>query len=64
MELEPDVCSLCGAEFSLEDEGGISFCIGILPFKLCPTCYNGLIEMFESVCCQDCEEAPNGKHTR
>lgn len=42
-------CSLCNTELT-EEEGFISFNIGILPYNLCPYCWSGLSEAFE---CRD-----------
>lgn len=39
-------CSLCDCETN-DDEGCVDFFIGILPFTLCPFCWNGLAEAFE-----------------
>ncbi len=56
------VCSICSCDFDLEGEGGIRGNIGILPMALCPTCYNGMMDMAEqlgsnaSIECPDCGE--------
>ena len=48
--LEPsDICSICSCEFNEENEGGIKGYIGILPFSFCPTCFNGVMDMFEQL---------------
>jgi hypothetical protein len=41
------LCSICGCEFDLETEGGISGDIGILAVAFCPTCWNGLRDAFD-----------------
>jgi len=42
-------CNICSCEFSLEDEGGIDGCIGILYFALCPTCFAGIEDMCDQL---------------
>ena len=38
-------CTICNAEFSLKEEGGIRGMIGILPITFCPTCLSGILDM-------------------
>ena len=48
--LEPDnTCSICRCEFDMEFEGGIQGYIGIIPFRLCPMCYSGLMDMYDQL---------------
>lgn len=48
--LEPDnKCNICSCEFDIESEGGVQGFIGILPFSLCPMCYNGLMDMYDQL---------------
>lgn len=46
--LEPDECTICRCDFSLEDEGGASGNLGIIPIIFCPTCHAGLHDMYTS----------------
>jgi DNA-directed RNA polymerase subunit RPC12/RpoP len=43
-----ETCSVCSTEFDAEEEG-INGLIGILPVKLCQTCYNGMVEIVEQL---------------
>jgi hypothetical protein len=45
----PDICTLCNGEFSLEDEGGISGTLGMLPCCFCPTCHAGLFDLYDQM---------------
>jgi hypothetical protein len=47
---EPDICTICSGEFSLEDEGGNQGFIGMLPVTFCPTCSAGIHDFVESGC--------------
>ena len=38
-------CSICSAEFDVENEGGVVGDLGILPVAFCPTCYSGVVDM-------------------
>ncbi len=55
-----DICSLCGSEFDMEGEGGMDFCIGILPFTLCCWCLSGMHDWFSQMYCAECEGNPDG----
>ena len=44
--LGPDKCNICHTNFSLDEEGGASGCLGLIPFCFCPTCHAGLHEMY------------------
>jgi hypothetical protein len=44
-----DRCTICEGDFSLEEEGGITGFIGILPCAFCPCCYAGLVDMMEQL---------------
>ena len=46
LSLGPDTCNVCGCDFSLEDEGGATGDLGIIPVTFCPTCHAGLYEMY------------------
>jgi hypothetical protein len=51
-------CSVCGARFSLEHEGGMAGAFGILPVQFCPWCYSSLADMAEQLFCPGCEHKP------
>lgn len=55
---QPDICTICNGEFSLEDEGGETGFIGMLPVTFCPTCKAGIYDYVESGCsyCREREE--------
>lgn len=56
-------CGICSCDFDITDEGGINGLIGILPVTLCPTCYNGMVDMVEMLEANahiDCPECGHG----
>jgi len=46
LSLGPDTCNVCQCDFSLDEEGGASGCLGIIPVTFCPTCHAGLYHMY------------------
>lgn len=46
VSLGPDTCNVCQCDFSLEEEGGASGSLGIIPVSFCPTCHAGLYHMY------------------
>ena len=38
-------CTICQAEFSLEEEGGVSGNFGMIPIAFCPTCLSSCVDM-------------------
>lgn len=40
-------CSICGAPFDLDTEGGSEGQIGIIPVAFCPTCKAGIYDYVE-----------------
>jgi len=47
-DIDIRVCSVCGTDFDIECEGGISGVIGtFITVDLCSICYSGLVDMFE-----------------
>lgn len=53
-------CSICSCPFDVDSEGGISGIIGtFITVELCPTCYSGMIDMFEQTFCSMCEFKEN-----
>lgn len=42
-------CAICRSQFSLESEGGITGCIGLIPVAFCPTCLTGIVEMVDEL---------------
>jgi len=52
-------CSICDGEFNIQKEGGVTGDLGILPVSLCPTCYSGMMDLFEQRFCEICEYKDN-----
>ena len=48
-------CSICSTKFDIDEEGGVSGDIGILPVHFCPTCYSGVIDMASQFTCEACD---------
>jgi hypothetical protein len=46
---EDRVCSICQADFSIENEGGQEGFIGMIPVAFCPYCVTGIIEFAEQL---------------
>jgi len=44
-----DKCTICSAEFSLEEEGGIDGHLGMIPIMFCPTCLSGIMDMADQI---------------
>jgi len=42
-------CTLCKSDFNMENEGGTSGDLGILPVAFCPFCLSGLIDMVKQL---------------
>jgi hypothetical protein len=57
-----ETCSICSCKFDIDGEGGVRGDIGILPFSLCPTCYNGMLDMAEKLAPNACVECPECGH--
>tara|TARA_B110000037_G_scaffold215581_1_gene273184 strand:- start:359 stop:709 length:351 start_codon:yes stop_codon:yes gene_type:complete len=47
-------CSICSCDFNPEEEGGVVGDIGILPMALCPTCFNGMLDMADQYRIDEC----------
>ena len=42
-------CSICNAEFVIEEEGGMNGSFGILPVSFCPFCFTSIIDMVKQL---------------
>ncbi len=42
-------CTVCKAEFSLQDEGGTAGYFGITPVFFCPFCLSSMVDMVEKL---------------
>ena len=42
-------CTVCKAEFNLEDEGGTAGYFGITPVFFCPFCLSSMVDMIEKL---------------
>lgn len=49
-------CSICDSEMDLEGRGGIAGEFGVIPVQFCEWCYSSLMDMFEKMMCEGCEE--------
>lgn len=52
-----ETCSVCGSEFDVDGEGGISGYFGICYVSFCPWCYSSMVDMvFKLNSCPHCEK--------
>jgi hypothetical protein len=55
-------CSICNCDYNIEEDGGINGLIGNLPINLCQWCYNGMVDIVETVEPSICVECPECGH--
>ena len=49
MKEQKEICSICESDFNLNEEGGITGNLGILPVAFCPFCLTGVMELTEQL---------------
>ena len=49
-------CTICNAEFSIDDEGGTMGYFGMLKVAFCPFCFRSIVDMVKHIIFNEKEE--------